>query len=207
MSTSLRQPKSSPEPLDEAELVAGLRRGDEAAFELLVRSYGGRLLQVARRFLKEEDARDALQEAFLSAFKSIGRFDGKARISTWLHRIVVNAALMRLRKKSTQMEESLEPLLPSFLEDGHRTDLGAAWPESPEEVVGRSQVRDVVREAIDRLPVNYRTVVLLRDIEQLSGAEAGELLGLTPNAVKVRLHRARQALREILDRRLLKGAA
>ncbi len=96
---------------DEAELVAGLRRGDEAAFELMVRSYGGRLLQVARRFLKEEDARDALQEAFLSAFKAIDRFDGKARISTWLHRIVVNAALMRLRKKSTQMEESPSPVI------------------------------------------------------------------------------------------------
>ena len=187
--------------------MAGLRRGDEAAFELLVHSYGGRLLQVARRFLKEEDARDALQEALLSAFRSIGRFDGKAKISTWLHRIVVNAALMRLRKKSTQMEESLEPLLPTFLEDGHRAGLGASWPENPEEVVGRSQVRDVVRQAIDSLPVNYRTVVLLRDIEELSGAETGELLGLTANAVKVRLHRARQALREILDRRLLEGAA
>ncbi len=206
MSGSLLHPSPSPATCDETELVAGLRRGDEAAFELLVRTYGGRLLQVARRFLKEEDARDALQEALLSAFKSIGRFDGKARISTWLHRIVVNAALMRLRKKSIRMEESLEPLLPSFLEDGHRAGLGAAWPESPEEVVGRSQVRGVVREAIDRLPVNYRTVVLLRDIEQLSGAETGELLGLTPNAVKVRLHRARQALREILDRRLLEGA-
>lgn len=195
----------SPEPPNEAQLVAGLRAGDEAAFELLVRSYGGRLLQVARRFLKEEDARDALQEALLSAFKSIDRFDGKAKISTWLHRIVVNAALMRLRKKSTQMEESLEPLLPSFLEDGHRADPRGAWPENPEEIAGRSQVRNLVRQAIDKLPVNYRTVVLLRDIEELSGAETGELLGLTANAVKVRLHRARQALREILDRRLLEG--
>ena len=197
----------SSEPPDEATLVAGLRRGDGEAFELLVRSYGGRLLHVARRFLKEEeDARDALQEVFLSAFKSIDRFDGKARISTWLHRIVVNAALMRLRKASTRKEESLEPLLPSFLEDGHRADPGGEWPENPEEVVGRAQVREVVRQAIDALPLNYRTVVLLRDIEELSGAETGKLLGLTPNAVKVRLHRARQALREILDRRLLESA-
>ncbi len=205
MSTAAHHSSPTPEPPDEAALVAGLRRGDDAAFELLVRSYGGRLLQVARRFLKEEDARDALQEALLSAFKSIDRFDGKAKISTWLHRIVVNAALLRLRKKSTQMEESLEPLLPTFLEDGHRADPGAIWPESPEEAVGRSQVQGIVRQAIDSLPVNYRTVVLLRDIEELSGAETGELLGLTPGAVKVRLHRARQALREILDRRLLEG--
>ncbi len=199
---------STPDLPDEAELVAGLRRGDDAAFETLVRTYGGRLLQVARRFFKEEeDARDALQEAFLSAFKAIDRFDGKARISTWLHRIVVNAALMRLRKKSTQKEESLEPLLPTFLEDGHRADPGPAWPDNPEQVVGREQMREVVRAAIDQLPPNYRNVVLLRDIEELSGAETGELLGLTPNAVKVRLHRARRALREILDPQIRESAA
>ncbi len=196
-----------PVAVDEATLVAGLRRGDDAAFELLVRTYGGRLLQVARRFLREEDARDALQEAFLSAFKSIHRFDGNAKISTWLHRIVVNAALMRLRKKSTKVEESLEPLLPTFLEDGHRENPGQGWPESPEETVGREQMRGIVRNAIDRLPFKYRSVVLLRDIEELSGAETGELLGLTPNAVKVRLHRARRALRELLEPHILEGAA
>lgn len=196
-----------PVAVDEATLVAGLRRGDDAAFELLVRTYGGRLLQVARRFLREEDARDALQEAFLSAFKSIHRFDGNAKISTWLHRIVVNAALMRLRKKSTKVEESLEPLLPTFLEDGHRENPGQGWPESPEETVGREQMRGIVRNAIDRLPFKYRSVVLLRDIEELSGAETGELLGLTPNAVKVRLHRARRALRELLEPQILEGAA
>ena len=206
MSASSPHP-AEPGPADEAELVAGLRRGDEAAFEQLVRSYGGRLLQVARRFLPDEDARDALQEAFLSAFKAIDRFDGKARISTWLHRIVVNSALMRLRKKSTKMEESIEPLLPTFLDDGHRAESGPAWPENPEETVGRDQVRRIVRQAIDQLPVKYRTVVLLRDIEELSGAETGKLLGLTPNAVKVRLHRARRALREIIDPQILEGAA
>ncbi len=192
---------------NEPELVAGLRRGDDEAFELLVRTYGGQLLQVARRFLREEDARDAVQEAFLSAFKAIDRFDGKAKISTWLHRVVVNAALMRLRKKSSKVEESLEPLLPTFIEDGHREHPGAAWPDSPEEIVGREQLQDVVRQAIDRLPVKYRSVVLLRDIEELSGAETGEMLGLTANAVKVRLHRARLALRELLDPQILEGAA
>ena len=199
--------RSVPNEPDERKLVAGLRRGDEEAFEVLVRTYGGRLLQVARRFLREEDARDALQEAFLSAFKSIDRFDGNAKISTWLHRIVVNAALMRLRKKSSKVEESLEPLLPTFLEDGHRANPKAAWPESPEDAVGRDQVRDIVRRAIDQLPVQYRSVVLLRDIEELSGAETGKLLGLTTGAVKVRLHRARRALRELLDPQMLKGAA
>ncbi|MEM7356918.1 MAG: sigma-70 family RNA polymerase sigma factor [Acidobacteriota bacterium] len=200
-------PSRTSGPLDEAQLVADLRRGDDAAFELLVRTYGGRLLQVARRFLREEDARDAVQEAFLSAFKAIDRFDGKSKISTWLHRIVVNSALMRLRKKSVKMEESLEPLLPTFLEDGHRENPGTAWPESPEEVIGRAELRSTVRQAIEQLPVKYRSVLMLRDIEELTGAETGKLLGLTPNAVKVRLHRARRALREILDPHLLEGAA
>ena len=202
-----RFPSRISEPVDEAKLVADLQRGEDAAFELLVRTHGGRLLQVARRFLREEDARDAVQEAFLSAFKAIDRFDGKSKISTWLHRIVVNSALMRLRKKSSKMEESLEPLLPTFLEDGHRANPGPAWPESPEEAVGREQMRHTVRQAIEQLPVKYRSVVLLRDIEELSGEETGRLLGLTPNAVKVRLHRARRALRELLDPQILEGAA
>lgn len=183
----------------ERALIDALRRGDDDAYEALVRAHGGRLLQVARRFLREEDARDAVQEAFLSAFKAIDNFDGKARLSTWLHRIVVNACLMRLRRKSHQVEQSIEPLLPRFLEDGHRAQVGASWPEDPSRVFDRGELRGQIRAGIDQLPDNYRNVILLRDIEELSGAETAELLGISTNAVKVRLHRARQALREILD--------
>lgn len=183
----------------ESRLVDGLKAGEDRAYEELVRAHGGRLLQVARRFLGEEEARDAVQDAFLSAFKSIRTFDGKARLSTWLHRVVVNCCLMRLRKSGSRKEEPIEPLLPTFLEDGHRFSPGGAWSESAEELVQRSQIRDQVRRGIARLPRNYRTVLLLRDIEELDGAETAELLEITPNAVKVRLHRARQALREVLD--------
>ena len=191
--------------IDESGLVAGLRRGDPDAYEQLVRRYGGRLLQVARRYLDEEDARDALQEALVSAWKSIDRFDGHSKVSTWLHRIVVNASLMRLRKKSSKLEkatESLEPLLPRFLEDGHLTSPGTAWQETPEQLLQRDEVRQLVRRAIDSLPEGYRTVILLRDIEGLSGQETAEAMGLTTTAVKVRLHRARLALREALDEHL-----
>jgi RNA polymerase sigma-70 factor, ECF subfamily len=188
----------------ETALVAGLRAGDDGAYETLVRAYGGRLLQVARRYVGDEEARDAVQEALLAAFKAIERFDGKSRISTWLHRIVVNTCLMRLRRQKSRPEQSIEPLLPSFLEDGHRADPGPDW-ESPETILRRTETRELVREAIDRLPKNYRTVLLLRDIEGLSGAEVGDRLGITTGAVKVRLHRARQALREILDPHLRKG--
>ncbi len=194
----------TPNPINEAALLAGLRDGEDEAFEALVRTYGGRLLQVARRFVGAEEARDAVQEALLSAFKAIDRFDGKSKISTWLHRIVVNTCLMRLRRQKSRPEQSIEPLLPSYLEDGHRAGPGPDW-ESPERILRRTQTRELVHEAIDRLPENYRTVLLLRDIEGLSGAETGDKLGITTGAVKVRLHRARQALREILDPHLRKG--
>ena len=194
-------------PSDERALLAGLRAGQDEAYETLVRAYGGRLLQVARRFLNDADASDAVQEAFLAAFKAIDRFDGNSRISTWLHRIVVNASLMRLRKKSHQVEQSIEPLLPTFLEDGHRAQVGAAWEPNPEEKFEVQELRQQVRAAIEGLPMNYRTVLLMRDIEGLSGAETAEMLGVTTNAVKVRLHRARLALRQVLDAQMPKVKA
>ena len=169
-------PEPSPPPIvpDEAALVEGLRRGDADAYEQLVRTYGGRLLQVARRYLSDDEAQDALQEALVSAWKSIDRFDGASKISTWLHRIVVNACLMRLRKKQTRIEqatEELEPLLPRFLEDGHRADTGPAWKQTPETLLRRNETRALVRRTIDELPDAYRTVILLRDIEGLTGTE------------------------------------
>jgi RNA polymerase sigma-70 factor (ECF subfamily) len=190
-------------PGDEERLVERLRARDERAFETLVRTHGGRLLNVARRFLKDEsDAQDALQEAFVSAFRSIDRFQGQARLSTWLHRIVVNAALMKLRKQRRLREEPLDDLLPRYSDDGHPVDPAVAWRQMPDDPVEREQTRRLVRDSIDRLPNAHRTVLLLRDIEELSTSEAADLLGITPNAVKVRLHRARQALRELLDRQL-----
>jgi len=186
---------------DEAPFVAALRAGDRGAYERLVREYGGRLLAVARRILRsEEDARDALQEAYLQAFRALPRFEGQARISTWLHRIVVNAALMKIRSRKARPEEPIEPLLPTFRDDGHSTVAFRAWDDGADERLVRRETREAVRAAIDRLPETYRTVLMLRDIEELDTREVAELLGVTSNAVKIRLHRARQALRELLDR-------
>jgi RNA polymerase sigma-70 factor (ECF subfamily) len=180
--------------------LAALRAGDDRAYERLVVEQGGRLLAVARRFLRnEEDARDCLQECFVQAFRGLPRFEGHARLSTWLHRIVVNAALMKLRSRRAHPEEPIEPLLPSFHEDGHSTVAYRDWSPSAEELLERAEVRDLVRAAIERLPETYRTVVILRDFEELDTAEVAELLGVTANAVKIRLHRARQALRQLLD--------
>ena len=186
--------------LEEQALLEALRRGEDAAYAQLVRANSGRLLAVARRILKsEEEAHDALQEAFLQAFRAIDRFQGDALLSTWLHRITVNACLMRLRHRKRHPEQAIEELLPSFDEAGHRVDDGTAWTDDVAERMESAQLRKVVREAIDRLPENYRTVLVLRDIEGLSTEEAAQSLGIRPEAAKMRLHRARQALRTLLE--------
>ncbi|HTY41931.1 MAG TPA: sigma-70 family RNA polymerase sigma factor [Thermoanaerobaculia bacterium] len=190
----------------EPGLIERIRRGDEAAYETLVRDNGGRLLAVARRYLRsEEDARDAVQDAFISAYKAIGRFEGGASLSTWLHRIVINCCLMRLRSSRRKPEESIEGLLPTFDETGHRVLEPAAAGEPEEERLDRGKVRARVRECIDRLPEKYRSVLMLRDIDEMSTEEAARALGTTPTAVKVRLHRARQALKTLLEPVLERG--
>jgi len=193
---------------EEAVLLAGLRAGEEQAFEKLVREHSGRLLAVAKRLLgNEDDASDALQDAFLSAFKAMDRFEGNSRLSTWLHRIVVNASLMKLRKRHRKEERSIEDLLPKFLDDGHQADPAVEWRDSGELAVEADETRAMVRASIDRLPETYRTVLLLRDIEELDTEETARVLECTVNTVKVRLHRARQALRVLLDPHCRGGVA
>jgi RNA polymerase sigma-70 factor (ECF subfamily) len=183
----------------ETELVRKLKAGDEEAYTTLLRLHAGRLLAVARRYFPEpEEAHDALQDAFLSAFKAIQRFEGQAQLSTWLHSIVVNACLMRLRTRKRRPEESIEPLLPTFDETGHQPSPVIAWHDIEGDAV-RKQAAGRLRELIWKLPESYRTVLLLRDIEELDTVQTAEALGLTENAVKIRLHRARQALRTLLD--------
>jgi RNA polymerase sigma-70 factor (ECF subfamily) len=194
--------------LPEADLLPGLRSGDGEAFESLVRQYCYRLLAAARRILcNEDDAREAVQDAFLSAFRAIHTFDGSARLSTWLHRIAVNSALMKLRRRVRKPERSLEPLLPTFFEDGHQIDPPAPWEEGADRALERQETRALVRSCIEQLPESYRTVLVLRDLEELDTEETAQLLGLSVGVVKTRLHRARQALRTLLDPHLRGGEA
>lgn len=186
----------------ERDLLDRLRAGDAAAFEILIQLYGGRMLAVARRLLSnEEDARDAVQDAMISAFRSINGFTGASRLSTWLHRITVNSALMKLRTRRRQAETSIESLLPSYLDDGHRAVPVAEWSQTAEDVARSRETRAIVRDSISKLPENYRIVLMLRDIEELTTREAAEMLGIDEGALKVRLHRARLALRTLLDDR------
>jgi len=189
----------------EAELVARLKQRDGRAFEQVVREQGPRMLGLARRLVRDDDgARDVVQDAFLSAFRAIDGFSAEARLSTWLHRIVVNTALMKLRSRRRRPEEPIDALLPTFKDDGHHAVQFGAWPD-PEEALARREAREAVRRAVDRLPESYRSVLVLRDLEQMSTADAARALGLTENAVKIRLHRARQALRTLLDERFRRG--
>ena len=182
----------------EAALVARLRSGDDAAYEELVRSSMPRLLSTARRLLRDEDeARDAVQAAYIRAFEALPKFRADASLATWLHRIVVNEALQRLRRKRETVD--IDSLLPSFLADGHHAVMATDWSESAEAAIQRSETSEIVQAAIDKLPDAYRTVLLLRDIEEMPTEEVAAILGTTTNNVKVRLHRARQALRMLLE--------
>jgi RNA polymerase sigma-70 factor, ECF subfamily len=203
MTATVTKTTCPPFPLSAFEddsLVARLQRGDHAAFESLVRTHGGRLLSVARRFLGiNEDAEDAVQETFINAFKSIHTFQERAQLHTWLHRIVVNTALMKLRERRRRPQESIDDLLPTFADDGHQTTASREWSDA---LLERKETASMVRQAIAMLPEQHRTVLVLRDIEERDTAETAAILGTSTTVVKVRLHRARQALRTLLDREL-----
>jgi RNA polymerase sigma-70 factor (ECF subfamily) len=185
---------------DDTTLVDLVRRGDEAACAQLVRQFGGRMLAVTRRLMRdEEDARDALQDAFASAFRAIQDFDGRSKLATWLHTIAANAALIRHRRARSRPERSIEELLPRFIEDGHHAADVPDWSQNAMELAEREETRRQIRAAIDQLPDSYRTVLLARDIEGLDTEQTARALGLAEGAVKTRLHRARLALRQLLE--------
>ena len=185
---------------DDVELLARIRAGDERACEALVRRHGGNLLAVARRFLRtEEDSADAVQDAFLSAFRSLEGFEGNSALGTWLHRIVVNVCLRRLRTRSRSREVRIDDLLPTFDQSGHHIHPIRAWEDEALARLTRAETRAHVWACIDRLPPAYQKVLVLRDIEELDTEQTAQHLGINPGAVKTRLHRARQALRTLLE--------
>jgi RNA polymerase sigma-70 factor (ECF subfamily) len=190
-----------PTPSCESESLGDdLRAGSKVAFEAVVRQFGGRMLAVARQILGNEiDAQDAVQDAFLVAFRSLERFEGRSSIATWLHRIVVNAALMKLRSGRRKREQPIEELLPVYLSDGHQARPAARWSESSLATIEREETCQAVRRCIDELPETHRYVLILRDIQELDTQTVAEMLEISTDAVKVRLHRARQALRTLLD--------
>jgi len=200
-------PALSPERVRDAKLLERLRAGEDAAYYELVQANTAQMLAVARRFMRnEDDARDAVQDAFLSAFRALEKFAGEALLSTWLHRITVNACLMKLRTRRRHPEESIDDMLPGFLEDGRQATPTEPWGGGADALLETEESRQLVGAAIARLPEKYRTVLILRDIEDYDTEQTAQALGLSVPAVKTRLHRARQALKGLLDRHFAKGA-
>lgn len=182
------------------DLLTRMRSGEEAAFEQLVVAYSGRMLSVAKRLLRDEhSAADAVQDGFLSAFKSLDQFAGNSSLGTWLHRIVVNACLMKLRSRSSHADVSLDELLPKFDQTGHHVKSVCAWSGPSQEALEQEENRELIRRCIDQLPDAYRTIIMLRDIEGLDTSETARLLEVSSTVTKTRLHRARQALRTMLE--------
>jgi RNA polymerase sigma-70 factor (ECF subfamily) len=188
---------------NEDDFIERLKARDEGAFETLVRSYGPRMLATARRLLgNEQDAHDAVQQAFISAFRAIAGFNADATLSTWLHRIVVNAALMQLRARRRRPELPIEDLLPRFDDAGRWVHESEHIRWVDEHPIHQRETRQMVRRCIDMLPETYRSVLLLRDIEDLDTVEIAAMLAISPNAIKIRVHRARQALKSLIEREL-----
>lgn len=186
--------------MTEASLVAGLRRGDEACFELVVRRYGPRMFSVARRLVRDEaDAADCVQDALVQALRRIDTFEERAALGTWLHRIVVNAALMRNRTQARRNEMPIGDISQDFDENGMRHETADPTLIPIDTLLETREVRRFVRQAIYSLPSSYRNVLILRDIEGYNTEEAAKLLGVSPGAIRIRLHRARSALKKLLD--------
>ena len=180
------------------KLVRAAQEGDTRAFDELVNRYKEKVYRLSYKILRhEEDAAEALQDAFLSAFRGIKNFKVESTFSTWLYRIATNAALMRYRKRreghiSLEQSQSRQPdAEPLAIPD---------WSAQPLDELLDSETREVMQEGIDRLPEDLRTVFVLRDVEGLSNAEVADVLELSIAAVKSRLHRARVTLRDRLNR-------
>jgi RNA polymerase sigma-70 factor, ECF subfamily len=184
------------ESRDEAQMIASILAGNTHEFHNLIQPYERSVYSMALSMLQNDaDAEDAAQEAFLKAFRNLGKFRGEAKFSTWLISITLNEARSRLRQKKTAKTESLDELN----EGGHVSPaLLRDWREIPSEVLERREVRVMLQHAITDLPLIYREIFLLRDFEELSVNQSAEALGISVAAAKVRLHRARMMLQKKL---------
>jgi RNA polymerase sigma-70 factor (ECF subfamily) len=188
------------DPSDD-ELIELFRRGDRTAFRLLIQRHDGHLYRIARSVvLDDQEAEDAVQETYFRAFTHLREFRGEASLATWLSRIALNEAMRRRRARSALGPASLDTRAGSEM-DSHRDSMTSTDPD-PEWAVAQKEVRQILEQAIDRLPETFRIVFVLRDVEEVSAKEAASLLGIREETVKTRLHRARRMLRQILGEQL-----
>jgi RNA polymerase sigma-70 factor (ECF subfamily) len=192
-------PVTSPSGVDESVLVSQAREGDTRAFGELVRRYEGKIFRLAQHVTNNrEDAEDVLQETFMKAYEHLDQFKGDSKFYTWIVRIAVNQSLMKLRRRKTDKSVSLDEQIDTG-EDTIVREI-AAWDEDPEQRFSREELGEILDHAVDSLEPAYRSVFVLRDVEEFSTEETAEALGLSVPAVKSRLLRARLQLREKLTR-------
>src|ERR1700730_1870519 len=185
---------------DESDLVARARAGDAQAFTELVHHYERKIYRLAKHITQnDEDAEDVLQETFLKAYEHLSGFQGNSKFYTWIVRIAVNEALMKLRKRKSDKTVPLDEPVDTGEEMVQREI--AVWEDNPEQRYSREEMQQILDEAVQSLKPDCRTVFILRDIEELSTEEAAEALGISVPAVKSRLLRVRLALREKLTRK------
>jgi RNA polymerase sigma-70 factor (ECF subfamily) len=195
------------EEIQDEELVRRIRRGDGSQFEVLAERYAAKIYGLALRLTRNPwDAKDVVQEIFLLVYVNLDGFRGESAFGTWLYKVALNSIYMKLRQRKHAAEESIEDYLPKFDERGMMLGTVRKFREDPESEAIRRQSTAAVREAVSRLPLEYRIVLVARDIDDLSSEETAEALGLTVAAVKSRLHRARLFLRQQLENRFGKGA-
>jgi len=184
---------------EELALVQADKGGDITAFEQLIKKYDRNVFRIAQHITQNrEDAEDVVQDAFLKAYQNLKQFQGNSKFYTWLVRIAVNEALMKLRKRKTSKTVSMDEDVET--EDGSVPREVADWSTNPEQLFRQAELRDILAKTIQGLTTGFRTVFVLRDVEGLSTEETAETLGLSVPAVKSRLLRARLQLRERLNR-------
>ena len=185
---------TSQEPLSDEEVVARVLAGETGMFEIVMRRHNQRLYRVARAILRNDgEAEDVMQDAYVRAYEHLDQFAGKAKFSTWLTRIAVHEALARLHRGNRYQE--LEPMSER---EGDPMDRFASLAPNPEQQASNSEIRSLLEKAVEELPDAYRTIFMLRDIEEMSTTDAADVLEITEDNVKVRLHRARALLRKSL---------
>ena len=183
---------TSQEPLSDEEVVAQVLAGETAMFEIVMRRHNQRLYRVARAILRNDgEAEDVMQDAYVRAYEHLNQFAGRAKFSTWLTRIAVHEALSRQHRENRYHE--LEPMSER---EGDPMDRFASLAPDPEQQASNSEIRSLLEEAVEKLPDAYRTIFMLRDVEDVSTTEAADILEITEDNVKVRLHRARALLRK-----------
>jgi RNA polymerase sigma-70 factor (ECF subfamily) len=176
--------------VSDEELVSRVLAGERALFEVVMRRHNPRVYRTIRAILRDEaEVEDAMQQSYLLAYTHLAEFAGASTFATWLTRIAVNEALGRLRKRARLVSVQDDP-------EASEDDTMTPVSNSPEDTAAVREAVRILERAIDKLPVMYRSVVVLRDIEQLSTAEAAHALGVSDEAIRIRLHRARLALRE-----------